>query len=692
MGIHCLILILIFNFIPGAQRASMVVDTSDVKTELEYLKTLKKRDADSTLILSRKIYNVSKKLDYHTGMWQFMLDKGSALYDKGLKDSSLQIVSQVLTESTLAGDRQFIIKAYTLLGIIQLESYNFEEAITNLLHAEQLLNDDDPLDLRFEIVICLGVINRKMKDYETSLKYLKNILYNYADELSPLQCAITYNNVGTTYLHMGNLNQAENSYQKAYTEVKKTDSPSNLAQITYHLGKLYYLEKKYSESKLLLFKSLQTFITIGEKAYQERAYRTLGAVYMEEGDYHKASEYYTKSLDLAKKMNNTKAILENYKNIYLNYSHLHKNTNQKDALLKELEFFKKWAYLNDSLYQTQTTTKILELEKQYDTAKKNSQISLLEKENQIKEDELKIERVQRKYLFFSVILILMVLGFFIYAFYYYRRITRLLQRQSKHILTQQTHIKQQNEKLQKAVNTRNKLFSIIAHDLRSPLVSISNISKLIGFCIRDNRTAAIGDLARQMDRKNDQLLDLTDNLLNWAKSQTESLSPLMEKISLNEIIEECFDIYEMVSSDKEITMRYEKQSDLLLWADRNMIKTICRNLINNAIKFTPRGGQIRVSGEQKNQFAKICICDSGIGISKERLNLIFEIDKKNVQSGTEGEKSTGLGLSVCREFTEKLGGEIFAESEEHKGSKFSFTIPIFHPDLHDPDNKKRKMP
>ena len=680
MGIHFLILILIFNLMPGIQQASMVVDTSDVKTELEYLKNLKKRDIDSTLILSRKNYNTSKKLDYNSGMWQSMLDKGSALYDKGLKDSSLQIVSQVLTESTLARDRQFIIKSFTMLGFIQLESYNFEEAITNLLHAEQLLNEDDPLDLRFEIVICLGVINRKMKDYETSLKYLKNILHNYFDELSPLQRVVAYNNIGTTYLQMKDLSQAENFYQKAYTEVKKIDSPSNLAQITYHLGKLYYLEKKYEKSKLLLYKSLQTFITIGEKTYQERDYRILGAVYMEQGDYHKANEYYTKSLDLAKKMNSPKAILENYKNIYLNYSYLQKNTNQKDALLKELKFFKKWAYLNDSLYQTQTTTKILELEKQYDTARKNNQIRLLEKENQIKEDELKIERVQRNYLFFSVILILMVLGFFIYAYYYYRRITRLLQRQSKHILTQQTHIKQQNEKLQKAVNTRNKLFSIIAHDLRSPLVSISNISKLIGFCIRDSRYDAIGDLAQQMDRKNDQLLDLTDNLLNWTKSQTESLSPLMEEVSLNEIIEECFDIYEMVSSDKEITMKYEKkQSDFLLWTDRNMIKTICRNLINNAIKFTPRGGQIKISSEQKNQFAKICICDSGIGISKERLKVIFEIDMKNVQSGTEGEKSTGLGLSVCREFTEKLGGEIAAESEEHKGSNFIFTIPIFQP-------------
>jgi len=263
---------------------------------------------------------------------------------------------------------------------------------------------------------------------------------------------------------------------------------------------------------------------------------------------------------------------------------------------------------------------------------------------------------------------------FIYSFSYYKN-DHLLQKQSRRIMNQQAHITRQNEKLQKAVGAQNKLFAIMAHDLRSPLVSLSNISKLINLYLRNNRYEDAEELSRQLDRKNDYLLELTDNLLSWTKSQSENFTPVLEKVELAHIVAECFKIYKPVSADKEISLSYENDHQCLLLADKNMLLTVLRNLINNAVKFTPRKGRIEIFCQHASGMAKITIRDNGIGIPKNKLETIFEIDTNNMQYGTEGEKSSGLGLSVCKEFVEIMGGSISVESEENTGSDFTFTIP-----------------
>ena len=337
--------------------------------------------------------------------------------------------------------------------------------------------------------------------------------------------------------------------------------------------------------------------------------------------------------------------------------------------------------IKDSYY-SMIQPKINKLQKQYETVRKNDQIGLPEKKKRTKENKLKFEQIRQKYLFISVLLVLILLFLFIYAFSYYRKATRVLQKQSRHIMEQQIQIKKQNEKLHKAVDTQNKLFSIIAHDLRSPLISVSNLSKLIGFYIHEHRYEQLKDLAKQIDHKNDQLIDLTDNLLNWTKSQSENLSPFFETVRLNEVIEECLEIYETASDDKEIALIYKRNDDSLLWTDRNMLKTICRNLINNAIKFTPRGGKIKIFTNKSGQLLQISVRDNGIGLSPDKLKTIFEIDKSNIKNGTEGETGTGLGLSVCMEFTGKLGGTIYAKNNKKNGSCFTFTIPLYNPALY----------
>ncbi|MGD9929900.1 MAG: ATP-binding protein [Mangrovibacterium sp.] len=661
-----------------------------MSSQLKELKPLIELNPDSAFVLIRQIYSQAIEANNQAMAWEVMTDLGRIYYKLGYPDSSRLILEKVLDYSQSTGNRILSIKALTELAKTQQKSFDFTSAVANLVQAEKLLTDSDSFDLRFFIVTNLGIVHRKMKDYDNALRYFGILERNYFFQLTQEQRFFLAMNIGNVYGNLQEYTKAEEFYHKAYHELQGTDQLDNLVTITYNLGTLYYLQNRLEKAEEYILKSLTDGEKMGDPIKIERCYRVLGAINYDRGDYLNAEKYYFKSLSIAKEANNPNSILGNYRNLFFNNLMIAEETGSRERVSKGLDYFRKWDVLNDSLYQVATAEKVLELEKQYETEKKNNQIGLLEKENLIKEDELKIQRAQRNSLIFIVSFILVILGIFVYFYYYYRRINRLLQAQSKHIFQQQIQIKRQNEQLQKSVNTQNKLFSIIAHDLRSPLVSISNFSKLINFYLQDGDFKAVNDMARQMDRKNDYVLELTDNLLSWAKSQANSLNPFWEMVSLNEITDECFHLYEPVAADKEITLICNEQEDCVVWADRNMVKTICRNLINNAIKFTPRFGRVDVWFELRGPVVWVFVRDTGVGMSEEKLKTLFDGNAQEVQYGTEGEKSTGLGLSVCKEFVEKMGGQLRVESEPEAGSTFCFTVQLFNPAVHFSQKKKRE--
>lgn len=658
---------------------------SGLNTKLNLLKKLVDRNLDSAILVSNQIMQNPMINDSVTLKWETMLYQGEAYFNKGQKDAAYRIFNRVLHQAQHRKNRIYEIKARIQIASNLQEDYRFKEAVDHLIRAEKLLKSSDPIDLRFRILNTLGTTHRKMKDYTSALKYFNSIEKNFFFQLNSEQRYNLLMNKGNVFAVMKDYSKAETLFNQAYDQALKLDNPDKLALITYNLGGLYYRQKKFQQAEEYIRESLEVNLVIGDQLRIEWCYRVLGAINMDQKNYSEAEAYFLKALDIAEKINHKKSILGNCQNLYLNYWTRGEETNNYDDLLKALNYYSRYARLNDSIYQIETAEKILELEKQYETEKKNNQIQLLEQENQLKEDKIMLQRTQRNYLLIFILLITGISVVFIYFYYYYRKVNRLLQIQGKRILAQRNQISNQNIQLQKSINTQNKLFSIIAHDLRSPLASISNVSRLIGFYLRDKRYDDLEKVAQMMDQKNEQVIELTDNLLSWAKSQTGSLKPLFEKVSLREIIEECFDLYEPIAETKQIQLTDHSEENLLIWADRNMIKTICRNLINNAIKFTYKGGSIVINYRLENNKPLLTVQDSGIGIPKEKMGILFEIDREKVTRGTEGEKSSGLGLTVCKEFTEAMKGKIWIESQPGNGSCFYVSLTLFDPVLHDPE-------
>lgn len=666
----------------GFSQSPAMDDSTAIERMLEELQQLRERNLKGAFEFSKQIERRAEKIHYQKGVWKARIEKGLVCNALGQADSAIYMINLVLEETRKQKDRLSEIRAH--LGLARIYEHNFklQPGVDHLMQAEKLLDDNDPFDVRFDILNMQGIIHRLMKDYTSALKYYKKIEDQYFEKLSPKQKFFLSMNQGNVFAEQKEYSKAEALFKKAYAVIMTINSPDNQALITYNLGALFYRQNRFEESREYVTKALEANNIIGNRVKIERCYRVLGAICFDQGDYAKANEYYYTALEIAQSLKNPNAMMGNYKNLYLSYWNLGYYNKNIGDLDKALSYYKKYATIKDSLYQIETTAKVLELEKQYETEKKNTQIALLEKENQHQLDQIVMERTRRNYMILIIILVSCTLGVFAYFVYYYKKSNQLLNAQGKSIVEQKNRISEQNTQLQKLLNTQNRLFSIIAHDLRSPLVSLFNISSIVAYHIEDKEYEALEQTAEKMNHKITKILALTDNLLNWAYSQREDFEPLMAPLSIHEIMDECLEIYKPIATDKNITIHCPRQKDLLIWADQNMIRTICRNLMNNAIKFTHPNGTIHMGYEPNDRNIRIFIKDSGVGMDTEKLKRLFEIGQEKISTDTTGEKSSGLGLSICKEFIDAMNGRIWAESEKGKGSRFTFELMAYQPQIH----------
>jgi PAS domain S-box-containing protein len=224
--------------------------------------------------------------------------------------------------------------------------------------------------------------------------------------------------------------------------------------------------------------------------------------------------------------------------------------------------------------------------------------------------------------------------------------------------------------------TKDKFFSIIAHDLKSPFHSIIGFSEILKNDARNIDINAIESYASIIHDSATQTLRLLENLLDWARMQQETFAFTPKILVLNELVKDVFIHVEDHVRRKNIGLHNHIQKIIILKADENMLKAIFRNLISNAVKFTKSGGSVNIAAQTLENEIEISVADDGIGISNENMNKLFSIDSNFTMRGTEQEKGTGLGLLLCKEFVEKHCGKIWVESKEEKGSTFYFTIPI----------------
>ncbi len=241
-----------------------------------------------------------------------------------------------------------------------------------------------------------------------------------------------------------------------------------------------------------------------------------------------------------------------------------------------------------------------------------------------------------------------------------------------------TEMKEKENQLNEAIATKDKFFSIIAHDLKGPFGVLLG---LIDILLEDHQKydkEELDKIISVVDKSANSTFNLLENLLTWAQSQTGQIKFSPEKLYLNIVLFEAQSCLQQQAQNKNIQILEIVSDDEIVYADKNMITTVIRNLISNAIKFTNKNGSIvfEAKKQKENDFLEISVTDTGVGIPKDIIKDLFSVDRKYSTEGTENETGTGLGLILCKDFVEKHGGKIWIESVFGKGSSFKFTIPI----------------
>jgi signal transduction histidine kinase len=223
---------------------------------------------------------------------------------------------------------------------------------------------------------------------------------------------------------------------------------------------------------------------------------------------------------------------------------------------------------------------------------------------------------------------------------------------------------------------KDRFISILAHDLKSPFNSILGFLDLLSSNIHNYDIVKIEKQVAIINNSAQNTYNLLEDLLMWVRSQSGKLPFEPRILNFFEIFNQVAEVLKLNLTLKKIDLNFKTSKETLVFADSDMIKTVLRNLISNAIKFTNPGGQINIVASQSEFFITISVVDNGIGIAKEIINKLFDVSQIQTTSGTANESGTGLGLSLCKEFIEKHGGEIWVESTKGKGSNFQFTLPV----------------
>ena len=347
----------------------------------------------------------------------------------------------------------------------------------------------------------------------------------------------------------------------------------------------------------------------------------------------------------------------NQKKIQLNiYSKLTEAYSKTNDLKNAFDCQKKQIEIQDLLLSGAANIKIEQLQAIYEIDKQNGQIIELEKQNQINSLIIKQHRISQLIMIIGVFIAFLI-SVSIYWFYH--------------------KIRRKNLELKETNAAKNKLFAIIAHDLRGPTGNLASFLRHLYDTFDDHSQAELKEILLSLYNSAENVSGLLENLLIWARSQLNKIKFSPEELKLTDLIQNSIKGLKQSADNKQVDIKFELNDQISVLADANMVQAIVRNLLSNAIKFTHRGGSVIIKTDVKNMnYAYISIIDNGVGIEESSLSKVFDISNKLHTSGTENEQSTGLGLILVKDFVDRNKGTITIDSQKDKGTIVSFTLPI----------------
>jgi len=553
--------------------------------------------------------------------------------------------------------------SYVKLGTANWEHGNLKQALKAFISGDSVIEKNNLDELKIYTLTNISNVYGADKQWTLALTKLNEVLDLAQKKNDFYYQAWANNNIGVIYEELKDYKKALSFYLESLELRKIGKITTGLASNYQHIGSVNYQLGNYQEAIKYLNKALTIAKKNKTKLYLIHIYKSLTKVYLKTNELVKADHFLTQATNLAQETD--------FQSIFIDLTKLRiEYYFQTKAYTLAQKTFIEYDSLRDELTKNEKEESIIQMQTQYETEKKEKENELLKAKNQL--SELKLEKeIESKNqivigLVFSILLLIII-------------IILLRNRTIANRINKDINIKleESNKQLQIINSTKDKFFSIIAHDLRSPLGAILSFSKLI-----DNESKAskeielIAEYNNLVNQSAHKLYSLLENLLTWAKSQLGSISYIVVPCDLSDIVLDNIEVLKLKAKEKSIEITTKLDANIQVYADTNMLNTVIRNLLSNAIKFSFPKSTVTISHKIEGNMVSLSVQDQGVGISQAQQDKLFNIESNESTLGTNKETGTGLGLILCKEFVEKNGGSIWIESEEGKGSIFTFTIPL----------------
>lgn len=662
LGFICLIFLL-SHANAQEKELSFINGRSNVNLKFRAADSLYQRYLDNDLVkasaMAGKLYELSKEVGTRRASIKALHAMSLVTAYQGDYSGSLRFGQSQLDQSILEKDSAMIMVGYINQGDNYLELGRFDQAYFNTYKAQEIaVLTKSPLDEAYAIHN-FGRIFKELGQYDMAVKnFLRSDSMSRAlnDIQSPFytswEMGNLYQRQGRTDLAYANLKQALKLSRDLKIRVMQPDVQLDLAK--------YFTEQNQFDAALQYYDSaLGLLSAFKNRLGMAKVQLGYGRVKVRQGRLGEAKDHFKDALD--------EAMALNAKSLQIQaYEELSGIAEREGDFRKSLDYFKKYTGLRDSLFSRELIDQTFRYQLQFLVDTKDNEINALNQVNQLRTAEL-----SRQHLLRNIIVVVFILT--IVLLYMVYRSNRKKQQLNKLLISHQAELERRSQELEEINFLKDKFFSIISHDLRSPINSLAGVLNLME---KNGVTPQeLPILTKELRMQFNHTKNLITNLLSWAMLQMDKVTVKKEMVDLYKVVDENFTLASSMTT-KKMTLVNDVPKGTNWSADLNMIHLIIRNLVMNAIKFTDPGGQVRVSTENRGTDMVIMVEDTGVGMSPEIQKLLLTKEAVNYTTrGTMNEKGTGLGLSLCREFIELLGGKMWLHSTEGKGTTFYISLP-----------------
>lgn len=626
-------------------------DTSYINLLLEVAFNERYYNNDSLLLLSERALKLSRKLNYMKGESLSLGYIANYYADIGQTKKAISIYEESIFIIKTINNPGAYVDCLIGLGNIYNAKGNYAKSVNHYLTAIKISSENN---LKKRLLSCnanMGLLYYSLKDYEYSLVYFKKA-YTLSKEVKD-----TYLNpaimsyISSIYAELEDYELAMSYINKSINALKKETKYQWLAHSYKIKGTIYFKQKKYNWALNSLEESKQLHKKIDDDLEKTELYIVLSDVYFELEKYKNSKKYASAAYELANKLGLANVKQESSFMLYKIY----KEEKKHETALKYFEIH------NENIDSRDDNEKVLGVAK--------AQMEYEQQENKLILENKKTLEKKQNYIYaaFSITLIsFMIIFLVLKSRKLQEKLNQKLRNQKIALIKREAELKETNE-------TKNMLFSIIGHDLRGPIGALEGVLGLYKKGNVDDK--GFLNLVPKLHEDVSHVSFTLNNLLSWSLTQMNGVNSKPAKIQLNSVVKENTNLLSEGAKIKSIKIINNLKKDIKVWCDKNQLDIIFRNLLSNALKFTPKDGFITISSQEEEKNWIIAIKDTGVGMDKYTQEKIFKKGPNTTTYGTNNEKGTGLGLSLCKEMIEKNNGSMWLESTVNKGSTFYFRLP-----------------